>query len=357
MKSQGVIASDRRERSNLCRSIDCFVAPLLAMTQLTIFIAGCSSSASEKVVRAGHFPNVTHAQGVIGQATRRFEERLAPQAVVEWKIFNAGPSAIEALFAGQIDLVYVGPSPAVNGYVKSGGEAVRVVAGAASGGAALVVRKDAGIVSAEDFRGKKIASPQLGNTQDVALRAWLSKNNLKLKEKGGEVQVLPISNADQQTLLLKKEIDGAWTVEPWVSILTQTAGTKVFLEESSLWPGGTYATTLLLVRTKFLREHPDLVKKFLEVHVELTDWIAKNPQEAKKILKSEIERETLKALPDSVVDAALGRIRFTYEPMETSVKEQGRAAFRAGFLKKEPELSGLFDLKLLGEVLTEKQRK
>jgi NitT/TauT family transport system substrate-binding protein len=320
-------------------------------------LGSCAAAGSPKtaVLRAGHFPNITHAQGVIGQATRRFEEKLAPGAVVEWKIFNAGPSAIEALFAGHIDLVYIGPSPAVNGYVKSGGEAVRVIAGAASGGAALVVRENAGITNAGDLRGKKIASPQLGNTQDVALRAWLSKNDLTLKEKGGDVQVLPISNADQQTLFLKKEIDGAWTVEPWVSILTQTAGTRVLLDESSLWPDGKYATTVLLVRTKFLREHPALVKKFLEVHVELTAWINQNPVEAKKILAEEIERETHKAIPPAVLEASWKRIRFSHEPLEFSVREQAKAAYEVGFLKEPPDLAGLFSPELLREVLTERE--
>ncbi|HXV18474.1 MAG TPA: ABC transporter substrate-binding protein [Candidatus Omnitrophota bacterium] len=327
---------------------------------LILGVSGCGAASSQKStaqVRAGHFPNITHAQALIGHATHRFEEALAPDAIVEWKVFNAGPSAIEALFAGQIDIVYIGPSPAVNGYVKSGGEAARVIAGAAEGGAALVVREDAGIKGPEDLHGKKIASPQLGNTQDVALRSWLLKNKLELKEKGGDVQVLPISNADQQTLLIKKEIDAAWTVEPWVSILGQTAGTKVLLEESSLWPGGRYATTVLLVRTRFLKDHPGLVKKFLDIHVEITEWIGQNPSEAKKIVSEEIERETHKPIPPGILEKAWSRIRFTHELPIFSVREQAKAAQEVGYLKELPDLAGLFSASVLEEVLKERESR
>ncbi len=323
----------------------------------SLFLAGCSEEPKKTVVRVGHLPNLTHAQALIGQARGSFEKSLAPDAKMEWKIFNAGPSVIEGIFANQLDIAYAGPSPAINGYVRSQGEALRVIAGAASGGAALVVRVDSGIKGFEDFRGKRIASPQLGNTQDVSLRAWISGRGLKLKEKGGDVQVLPLSNSDQMTLFIKKEIDAAWTVEPWVSLLVANANGKVFLEESTLWPGGQYATTLVLVRKKFLDEHPGLVKKFLLTHVELTDWIHQNPLEAGKVLNEEIKRETGKAVPENILSEALKRVRFTYDPMEDSVIQQGRSAFTAGFLKKEPELSGLFDLHLLKAILETKTEK
>ncbi len=287
---------------------------------------------------------------MIGHANHWFEENLAPDAVVDWKIFNAGPSAVEALFAGQLDIAYIGPSPAINAYVKSGGEAVRIVSGSSSGGAALVLRTDSGITKPEDFHGKKIASPQLGNTQDVSLRSWIDKQGLKLREVGGDVQVLPAANADHVTLFLKKEIDASWTVEPWVSILEQTAGGKVFLEESSLWENGQYATTVVLVRAKFLDEHPDLVKRFLETQVKLTDWISAHPEEAKAVLKKEIERETGREFPQTLLDAAWKRVKFTYDPLPSTVKVQAFAAYRAGFLKKEPDLSFLYDTRLLKEL-------
>ncbi len=237
--------------------------------------------------------------------------------------------------------------------MKSGGEALRIVAGAASGGAALVVREDSGIQTAQDLRGKKIASPQLGNTQDVSLRAWIADQGLKLKEKGGDVQVLPIANADQVTLFARKEIEAAWTVEPWVSILIQNGG-KLFLDEDKLWSEGKYATTLVIVRKEFLDQKPELVKNFLSAHLAVTRWIHENPDEAKKLLNAELEKLTRKSIPEIVMDTAFKRIRFTWEPMKASVERQAERAYQAGYLKVRPDLGALFDLRLLDELLSDK---
>ncbi len=305
-------------------------------------------------VTIGHFSNITHAQAVIGHANGWFEKNLAPDAVVDWKVFNAGPSAIEALFASQLDIAYIGPSPAINAYVKSDGDAVRIISGASSGGAALVVRSDAGITKAEDFHGKKIASPQLGNTQDVSLRSWLGKQKIKLKEVGGDTEVLPVSNSDHVTLFLKKEIDASWTVEPWVSILERNAGGKVFLNEADLWKDGQYATTVVLVRAKFLAEHPDVVKRFLETHVQITDWINSHPEEAKAVFKKEFERESLREFSQAILDSAWKRVTFTYDPLPSTVRAQALAAYQAGFLKKDPDLRLLYDTQLLKQVLAGK---
>lgn len=313
-----------------------------------MILSSFSSFAQEpKKIRVGHFSNITHAQGVIGHANGWFDENLAPDAVMDWKLFNAGPSAVEALFAKHLDIAYIGPSPAVNAYVKSDGEAVRIVAGASSGGAALVVRADSGITKPEDFHGRKIASPQLGNTQDVSLRAWLGEQGLKLKETGGDVQVLPLSNADQQTLFLKKEIDASWTLEPWVSILVLNSGGKIFLSESELWKNGRYATTVVIVRTQFLEEYPNLVKRFLETHVKITEWINAHPEEAKAAFKREFEREIGHEFSQVLLDEAWKRVEFTTDPLPSTVKTQALAAHHAGFLKKDPDLSGLFDLRFL----------
>jgi sulfonate transport system substrate-binding protein len=321
------------------------------MSQDSSVIAGDS----QVTVRAGHFPNITHAQGIIGQANGWFDKALGKDAKVEWKVFNAGPSAIEALFAGQLDITYIGPSPAINGYVKSKGEALRIVAGAASGGAGLVVRTDSGINTVKDFDGKRIASPQLGNTQDVALRGWLKDNGYKVKEKGGTVQVIPLENPDQLTLFIKKEIDGAWTVEPWVSRLILDGNGRLFLDEREIWPDRKFVTAHIIVSTKFLKEHPDLVKKWIVAQVELTNWINKNPEEAKKILNEEIKKETGKAITENVLNESLKRIDFTYDPISSSLFQSARWAFEQGFLGKEqPDLSNLYDLTLLNEVLKEK---
>ena len=317
---------------------------------LAVFARG-----DEVTIRAGHFPNITHMQGVIGQANGWFERDIGKNTKIDWKIFNAGPSAIEALFAGQLDLAYIGPNPAINGFVKSKGEALRIVSGAASGGAGLVIRADSGINAIKDFDGRKIASPQLGNTQDVALRGWLKEKGFETKEKGGTVQVIPLANPDQLTLFLKKEIDGAWTVEPWVSRLILEGGGRLFLDEREIWPNGQFVTTHLIVSTKFLKEHPDLVKKWIAAHVELTQWINKNPEEAKKLLNEEIKRETGKALPQNVLDESLKRVEVTYDPIASSLYKSASWAFEQGFLGSEqPDLSNIYDLTLLNEVLTEK---
>ncbi len=322
---------------------------------LVFAVAPLHAQQTPLVIRAGHFPNLTHAQGVIGQANGWFDKTLAPQARVDWKVFNAGPSAIEALFAGALDLTYIGPNPAITGYVRSRGEALRIVAGATSGGAALVVRADSGIQRAEDFHGKKIASPQMGNTQDVALRAWLQAHGLKQREKGGDVQVIPIANPDQLTLFIKKEIDGAWAPEPWASRLIHEAGGRLFLDERDLWPNGQFVTTHLIVRAKFLREHRHLVKKWIEAHVELTDWINKNLPEAKRTLNQEIRRETGKPLPQEILDDSFSRLQVTYDPVRPSLLTSARWAFEAGFLgRTEPGLSGIYDLSILNEVLKER---
>jgi len=312
----------------------------------------------QTVIRVGAFPNITHPQAMVGKSNGWFDRAMGSQVKIEWKSFNAGPSAIEALFAGAIDMTYIGPNPAISGYVRSNGEALRIVAGATSGGAALVVRKDSGIEKAEDFHGKRIASPQIGNTQDVALRAWLIAHGMKSTDKGGDVQVIPLANPDQLTLFLKKELDGAWAPEPWATRLIQEGNGRLFLDERTLWPNGDFITAHLIVRTKFLQDHPELVKTWIRAHVELTDWINGHLPDAKKLLNQQIAKETGKALPEPVLDEAFGRMRATYDPLRPSLMNAAKSAFDAGFLGRQmPDLSSLYDLRLLNEVLAEKGKK
>ncbi|GFP41521.1 NitT/TauT family transport system substrate-binding protein [Candidatus Hakubella thermalkaliphila] len=323
---------------------------------LSGLMIGCGRADSNNVtVRIGYFPNITHSQAVIGVANDAFQEALGPDVTVEVKVFNAGPSVIEALFAGGIDLAYIGPNPAINGYVRSQGKALRIVAGASSGGAVFVVRPDANINTVEDLNGKKIASPQLGNTQDIALRAFLKAAGLSPSEKGGTVQALPVANPDILTLFLKGDIDGAWVPEPWGARLIKEAGGKLFLDERSIWPEGKFNTAHVIVRTEFLEEHPELVKKWLEVHVDLTRWINNHPEEAKKMLNAEIKRLAGKALREDVLDDAFSRIEVTYDPIKSSLFTSALWAYEAGFLGKEkPDLSGIYDLSLLNQILEER---
>ncbi|MBZ5656219.1 MAG: ABC transporter substrate-binding protein [Acidobacteriia bacterium] len=312
----------------------------------------------QTVVRVGAFPNITHPQAMVAKNNGWFEKALGSKAKIEWKSFNAGPSAIEALFAGAIDMTYIGPNPAISGYVRSNGEALRIVAGATSGGAALVVRNDSGIQKPEDFHGKKVASPQMGNTQDVALRAWLKSHGLKSADKGGDVQVIPLANPDQLTLFLKKELDAAWAPEPWATRLIKEGNGRLFLDERTLWPNGQFITAHLIVRTQFLKEHPELVKDWIRAHVELTEWINGHIPEAKKLLNQQIAKETGKALPDAVLDEAFGRLQVTYDPLRSSLLNAAKSAFDAGCLGRQmPDLSSLYDLSLLNQVLSEKGKK
>jgi NitT/TauT family transport system substrate-binding protein len=313
---------------------------------------------SQTVIRVGAFPNITHAQPMVGKANGWFEKAMGSNVKIQWTSFNAGPSAIEALFAGAIDMTYIGPNPAITGYVRSNGEALRVVAGAASGGASLVVRNDSGIQKPEDFHGKKVASPQMGNTQDVALRSWLKAHGMRSTEKGGDVQVIPMANPDQLTLFLKKELDAAWAPEPWPTRLIREGNAHLFLDERNLWPQGQFVTTHLIVSTKFLREHPDLVKTWIRAHVELTDWINGHVPEAKKALNEQIQKETGKALKPAILDEAFARLQVTYDPVRNSLLTSAHSAYDAGFLGKQmPDLSAMYDLTLLNQVLAEKGKK
>lgn len=255
-------------------------------------------------------------------------------------------------------MTYVGPNPAIQGYVRSNGEALRIVAGATSGGAALVVRNDSGIQKPEDFHGKKVASPQQGNTQDVALRAWLRAHGLKSSDKGGDVQVLPMANPDQLTLFLKKELDAAWAPEPWATRLIREGNGRIFVDERDLWPQRQFITCHLIARTKFLQDNPELVKKWIRAHVELTDWINAHLPEAKKALIQQIQSETSKSLTPAELDEAFARLQVTYDPLRSSLLTAAKSAFDAGFMGRQmPDLSRLYDLTLLNQVLIEKRKK
>ena len=321
----------------------------------------CCVRAEKVVLRVGHFPNVTHAQAVIAHGMTRaghgwFEQRLGPDVEVQWFVYNAGPSAMEAIFAKSIDLTYVGPNPAINAHLKSRGAEIRIVAGACSGGAALVVQPDGRIKVPADFKGRKVATPQLGNTQDVACRAWLGAQGFRVTQLGGDVLVLPTANPDQLTLFRQGTVDAVWTVEPWVSRLVLEANGRVFLDEGTMWKetGGKYVTTHLASSVRFLEQQPGLLKKWLAAHVELTQWIQTHAAEAKEILNTEIKAETTKALPAQTLDSAWQRLEITFDPISASLLKSAADAHRVGFLKEPPDLSRIYELRLLNEVLREK---
>ncbi len=332
------------------------VAAVVVLGIVLVAVPGPQGGPGNKTeVRIGYFPNMLHAQALVGRAQGTFEKSLAPEASVKMIPFNAGPSVIEAMFANELDIAYIGPNPTINGYVKSKGEALSIIAGAASGGAVLVVRNDSGIARPGDFAGKRVASPQLGNTQDVALRAWLMQNGLAIGAGEGEVEVIPTANPDILTLFKKGEIDGAWVPEPWGARLVQEGGGRIYLDERTLWPGGKFVTANIIVRKKFMEEHPDLVKKFLVSHVELTQWINAHPADAKALMNAQIEDLTSKALPISVLDEAFTRCEITYDPVSDSLESSAQSAYSLGFLgDTEPDLAGIYNLAPLNEVLRAK---
>ena len=309
---------------------------------LLLFLAALTAARAEKVIiRVGYFPNVTHAQGVIGaESTRQqrgwFEQRLGPEVTVQWFAFNAGPSAMEAVFAGSIDLTYVGPNPALNAYFRSYGDEIRVLAGAALGGAALVVHRDHGLISPADFRGRQLATPQLGNTQDVAARAWLKRQGFKVTLTGGDVNVLPTANPDQLPLFQQGRLDAVWTVEPWVSRLEQDAGGRVFLEQSDA------VTTVLVTSVKFLREHPELARKFKAAHQELTAWINLHPKEARAQVRAGLSAETKRPMAESLMANAWRRLKFTDQVTQKQFEVLVAEAQGVGFLRTAIPLDRLF---------------
>jgi NitT/TauT family transport system substrate-binding protein len=302
--------------------------------------AGPAGTGGPVTIRLGHFPNITHAQALVASHLSRqgkgwFEERLGAGVKIEYYVYNAGPSAMEAIFSNAIDLTYVGPNPVLNAYGKSRGEEVRVVAGAATGGAALVVPADGRLSKPEDFRGKKIATPQLGNTQDVACRAWLTKNGYRITQLGGDVSVLPTANPDQLDLFQQGQVDAVWTVEPWVTRLEREANGKILVEEKDA------ITTVLASSVKFQKQQPELLKKFVAAHAELTKWINEHPDEATEMVRAELKDLTKREFAEATAKQAWKRLTFASEisrpPFDALVKE----AQSVGFLKDLPDLGQL----------------
>jgi NitT/TauT family transport system substrate-binding protein len=307
-----------------------------------VLVTAPSVAAAGDTIRVGHFPNVTHVQGLVAHHLSRtghgwFEQRLGPDVKIEWYIYNAGPSAMEAILADSIDLTYVGPSPALNAYTKSNGEEIRIVSAAAAGGAALVVQPDSGLKEPAHFRGKTIATPQLGNTQDIACRAWLSNGGLKITQTGGDAFIIPTPNPDQLTLFKNKKLDAVWTVEPWVSRLERDAGGKVLVEQSK------DSITVLVSGVKFLKKKRDLAAKFVSAHRELTEWILSHPDEAKQMVRQELAAETKADVSADLIAQAWKRIVLTNDPSIEEYRHFVADAQRAGFIRSAPDLSRLIE--------------
>jgi NitT/TauT family transport system substrate-binding protein len=341
-------------KTAIAKSASLFAAVALLM----LVLAGCGSQSTtngngQTVVHLGYFPNMTHAVALVGVERGTFQQALGSNVQLKTMTFNAGPTEITALLAGDIDIAFVGPSPAISGYVHSRGQALRIIAGASSGGVLFVVRPGANIRSAKDLAGKKIADPQLGGTQDVSLRYYLKQNGLTPADKGGNVQIVPTDNATILTLFKEGKIDGAWVPEPWGTRLIVEGHGKLFLDERTLWPDGKFDTTNVVVRSAFMQQHPDLVNKFLQADVDTVEWIQSNPTSAQSIINSEIKRITGKAFNSQELAAAYNNLDITYDPLTSSVLQGADRAFALGFLgSSKPDLTGIFNLGALNLVLS-----
>jgi len=328
-----------------------------------IYSAGPSSTSSgidtkpSNGLRIGYFPNLNHAQALIGLETGSFQRALGDSIKIDSKMFSAGPSLIEALFANQIDVAYVGPNPTINGYVVSDGNGLKVISGAASGGAVFVVRNESGINSRKDLDNRIFASPQLGNTQDVALRKYIIESGFKTKDNGGNVTVVQATPSDILTLFLKKQIDGAWVPEPWGARLVKEAGGRILVDERSLWPDGKFITANIIARSDYLKNNPDIIKKVLSANIDETIWLNKNKNTGIKLFNQALKNITGRTIQQDELTDAWSRLTFTYDPIKSSLLQSANSAYDLGFLakgKERPNLSGLYDLTILNNILNQR---
>jgi NitT/TauT family transport system substrate-binding protein len=326
----------------------------LAALAIVALLGACTArggTVEPTALRLGYFPNVTHATAIVGLQQGLFAKALGPGMVLEPKVFNAGGEAVEAIFSGALDASYMGPNPTINAFTKSDGEAIRIVAGATSGGAALVVRD--GIDAPADLAGARLASPALGNTQDVALRAWLADQGFAVDAQGaGDVSVLPQANGDTLTAFVTGQIDGAWVPEPWATRLQAEGGGHVLVDERDLWPDGKFVTTQLVVSRKLLEEHPEIVRQLLVGHVAANDFIADHPAESQEIVAEAIADMTGAEIPAGAIARAWPTLTFTNDPIASSLVASARDALAFGFLDAA-DLDGIYDLTLLNAVLAD----
>jgi len=329
---------------------------ILALTlAAALALAGCSRAAEAPSappaatspaaeLRLGYFPNITHAPAIIGVANGYFTQELGSTKLTT-QTFNAGGDEIAALLGGSLDAGFIGSSPAINGFAKSNGEGVRVIAGSTSGGAQLVVSPD--ITSPEQLKGKIIATPQKGNTQDVALKKWLKENNLD-----GQVTVQNLDNPRTLDLFRTNQIAGGWLPEPWSSRLVD-AGAKVLVDEKTLWPNGQFPTTVLIVRTQYLQEHPDTVSALIRGEQKAVDFTTTNAADAKKVTNDSIKQLTGSSLAPAVLDRSFTELQFTLDPLAATFPQLAKDSVTAGVTDKETSLKGFIDVTALNGVLTQ----
>lgn len=328
------------------------ISLVLSFILILVTLIGCDSKKSEEEftnLKVGFFANFTHSQALIGKNRGDYQRSIGNDVNIEWKQFNAGSTEIEAFLAEEVDIGFIGPGPAINGFTKSEGEIV-IIAGSTNAGAILVSRKDSDIRTIDDLNEKRIAIPQYGNTQDLCLRYLLRENGLKETAKGGTVDIVQATNADIKTLLDKGDIDGALVPEPWGARLQKEIGANLVLDYNDIWRNGEYPTTVVIARKEFLENHPDVVEKFLKAHVELTSYININKIEAATIVNDEIKNLTKKSLDEDVLEKAFSRMTFATDPNPEIINEMIDLSLKVGFIKKEYQ-GELYQLDILNKIL------
>ena len=310
---------------------------------ITIISFSDSDQINQDKIRVAFFPSIGHIIPIVGLEEKIFEKGIGEEKQIETKLFDSGPQVIESIFSGSIDVAYVGPGPIINGFLKSDGKDIKILSGAASGGASFIIQPNSGLESLENFDGKRIASPQISNSQDVSLRHYLESHGLKSVEKGGTVFVLNISNPDIYTLFAKGDIDGAWVPEPWATILVQELdGIRLFNEEK-LWPNEEFASVLLIVRTEYLENNPETIQKWVESHEKIVTWINSNPDKSKSLFSSFLIDYMGKSLPTKIIDESFSNITITSDPIKNSVIIFAERADSLGYLGRDGyNLDGIF---------------
>lgn len=325
---------------------------IVTLFWVLFLLIGCSKKDSKNLtVRVGFFPNITHCQALLGKDSK-FKSALEENTLA-WKQFNAGSSEIEALLAGELDMGYIGPGPAINGYIKSKGD-IQIIAGACEAGSIIVSRNDVEIKYIKELIGKKIAVPQFGNTQHVVLKELLDRNGLKETTKGGTVEIVQADNPNIKTLFDKKAIDAAFVPEPWGSRLVEEAKANVVMEYDKVWRNGKYPVTVLIGRTQFIKEHPELVEKFIRAHVELTEQIKADAVSSKEVINSEMKNLTGKNLLSSIIDSSFNRILITNNVDKEAIKEMEKFMEGLDIIKEKQNIDGIFNFSILNKVLKEK---
>ena len=303
-----------------------------------IVLVGTTQSSfddSEKKIRIAFFPSIIHAVPIVGMENETFSENLDTDLDIQVKIFDSGPQVIESIFSNSVDLAYVGPGPVINGYLKSDGNDLKILASAANGGASFVIQKNSGLESIENYSGKRIAAPQISNTQDVSLRHYLAENGLISAEKGGDVFVLNISNPDIYTLFAKGDIDGAWVPEPWATMLVEELDGIRLFDENEFWPENKFSSVLLIGRADYIEKNPEIIKKWIDANEKTVKWINDNPTESKKLYNEFLKDYMGKTLPEKIVEESFSNIVITSEPVEKSIHIFAERADSLGYLGRD----------------------